>query len=316
MLQVVREVYDEDACDRTVDAMWEVCEELNPGLCRNDVSTWNALKASGKYGLSSRGPCFHSQLVRNRQSPRLARVLEVLIESEVLVSQDRYVALVTFSSKVNTLLLAAPVSVRFTIYRSTMLGGPGVATGPRNVHLDLNPWWWLESAEEVTAGVDTLQYENEQDFIKENNLVVKSMGRHVQCVLNFMDNVEADGGTIVVPKFHRYIAHWCEEHKTLKKPIPWLTMPPDTPLLSLAQRIPMKRGSVLLWDQTMFHGTSPNQSANCRAAQYLKAFPVSCVSAERLTRRSCALKRILEEKNFLDDITPSGLSVFALKGIL
>ena len=146
--------------------------------------------------------------------------------------------------------------------------------------------------------------------------MVKSMGRHVQCVLNFMDNAEDDGGTIVVPKFHRYIAHWCEENMALKKPIPWLTMPLDTPLLSLAQRIPMRCGSVLLWDQTMFHGTSPNQSANCRAAQYLKAFPVSCVSKERLARRSTALKRILEERSLLDDIMPSGLSVFALKHVM
>ena len=89
VIQVVRDVFDVDTCDRTVDAMWEVCEELNPGLCRSDIATWNALKVSGKYGLSSRGPCFHRQLVRNRQSPLLARVLRVLIESDVLVSQDR-----------------------------------------------------------------------------------------------------------------------------------------------------------------------------------------------------------------------------------
>lgn len=193
-----------------------------------------------------------------------------------------------------------------------MLGGDAVSTGPRNIHLDLNPWWWLQSAEEVLAGVETLSYANEQDFIKENNLVVKAMGRHVQCVLNFTDNLEEDGGTIVVPKFHKYIARWCADNESMRKPIPWLTMPLDTPLLSLAQRIPMKEGSVLIWDQTVFHGTAPNYSERCRTAQYLKAFPMHLVSKDRLQKRSSALRRILEDNGLLEYITVDGASVFGL----
>jgi hypothetical protein len=38
---------------------------------------------------------------------------------------------------------------------------------------------------------------------------VKNMGRHLQCVLNFEDNEEVDGGTILVPRFHKYIEQWC-----------------------------------------------------------------------------------------------------------
>lgn len=87
--KVIHNVFDDETCAKTVHGMWEVCEGLNPGLHRDDISTWNALKASGKYGLSSRGPCFHPQLVRNRQNPILIGVLELLIGSPVLVSQDR-----------------------------------------------------------------------------------------------------------------------------------------------------------------------------------------------------------------------------------
>jgi hypothetical protein len=61
----------------------------------------------------------------------------------------------------------------------------------------------------VTPNV--IQYKDSQDFIKENNLVVKSMGCHVQCILNFEDNEEADGGTILVPKFHKHIEQWCKD---------------------------------------------------------------------------------------------------------
>ena len=34
--------------------------------------------------------------------------------------------------------------------------------GKRNVHLDLNPWWWLESSHDILSGLETLQYEDPQ----------------------------------------------------------------------------------------------------------------------------------------------------------
>jgi hypothetical protein len=271
--------------------MWDVVEEANPGLSRHDVGTWNALKSSGKYGLSLRGPSFHPQLVWNRQNENLVSILRLLIGSpDILVSQDR-----------------------FTIYRSTVLGGEAVSTGPKNVHLDLNPWWWLESSDEILRGVDTLQYQNEHDFIRENNMVVRSMGTHVQSVLNFSDNLEEDGGTIIVPKFHLELEQWCADNVSLRKPIPWLTMDDSTPLLHRAHRVPMRRGSVLLWNQVMFHGTAPNRSSRCRTAQYLKAFPRSCVSEPRLIRRSQAVMMNLRKYGVpLASITKTGHQVFGL----
>lgn len=72
---------------------------------------------------------------------------------------------------------------RFTIYRATISDDPNIdaqifTTGAANLHLDLNPWWWQEDAIEIKGGLCTLTYEDEQDFIKENNMVVSSMGRY------------------------------------------------------------------------------------------------------------------------------------------
>ena len=114
--------------------------------------------------------------------------------------------------------------------------------------------WWCESFNGIIEGVDTLKYESEQDFIKENNHVVQSMGLHVQCVLNFVDNSDEDGGTIIVPKFHKLIKKWCEVHIDMKKPIPWLELKADDPMTKYGQRVPMRAGSVLMWNQTVFHG--------------------------------------------------------------
>jgi hypothetical protein len=115
---------------------------------------------------------------------------------------------------------------------------------PRNLHLDLNPWWWLESSNDIIIGANSLMYESEQDFIKENNLVVQCNGRNVQCVLNFEDNEASDGGTILVPKFHKYLNQWCNENICCRKPLPWFMLDDDDSLLNVAQRIPMRAGTI------------------------------------------------------------------------
>lgn len=46
--------------------------------------------------------------------------------------------------------------------------------------------------------------------------------RHVQCVLNFADNLEEDGGTLIVPRFHKHVRAWCAENVHLRKQVPFL----------------------------------------------------------------------------------------------
>ena len=64
-----------------------------------------------------------------------------------------------------------------------------------------------------------------QDFIRENNMIVNSMGIHLQCILNFAPNRAEDGGTIVVPGFHKRCYDWAKEHIGLRKPLPWVQFP-------------------------------------------------------------------------------------------
>lgn len=303
--------------------MWKIIEDSTPGFDRNDPSTWSTYHSTGNYGLSMRGPCFHPILVKNRYNPNLIRVLRTLVESDdMMVSHDRY-----------------------TIYRATgsdIPDGDKFRTGSKNVHLDLNPWWWCESSRELLDGLPSLTYQNEQDFIRENNLIVSSMGIHVQCVLNFEDNTADDGGTVVVPGFHKHIKEWCETVPILqpkkkqnqqnkqnkqnsnesisnpddcvaKQPLPWLNIPSTNSLLNYSQRVPMKPGSVLIWNQTVVHGTSPNNGTNrCRLAQYLKAFngPQS-ISIERMRLRSNSLKKLLIENGTdVDQLNEDARKVF------
>ena len=42
-------------------------------------------------------------------------------------------------------------------------------------------------------------------------------------MLNFANNLEEDGGTIIVPKFHKHIRQWCADNCHLRNKVPFLT---------------------------------------------------------------------------------------------
>ena len=90
----------------------------------------------------------------------------------------------------------------------------------------------------------------------------------------------------------------------------------ESELLKLAKRVPMREGSVLVWNQTLAHGTEPNDSSNCRFAQFLKAFPRSrafgAAGETRLKRRATALRALLVEAGADGTVSPTGERLFGL----
>ena len=58
---------------------------------------------------------------------------------------------------------------------------------------------------------NTLRYATETDFRAEMNLVHAELGPHHQGVLSLVDNLERDGGTVVVPRFHSCFDAWRQE---------------------------------------------------------------------------------------------------------
>ena len=144
--------------------------------------------------------------------------------------------------------------------------------------------------------------------------------------MNFLDNRDEDGGTLVVPYFHRYLPTFCSTFTSLRKNLPWLSLPSDVEehFLRYAHRVPMREGAVLIWDQRLLHGTAPNHSSNCRMAQYMKVgsrhltFPSSNTTESpdmgnaRLTRRALMLSDQLMKSQAMDAVDELGRRVFAL----
>jgi hypothetical protein len=292
---VLRDVFTPEECEGTREAMWNQVEGSYPGLKRGDASTWGLYKSTGKYGLSSRGPTFDATLVNNRQNPVLAAALACVLNTstdDVMVSHDRFtIYRATGLEEADYGVGSGGVDAALSPGAGAGAGaGAALATGQRNIHLDLNPWWWQEGARDILIGADSLTYSTPEDLVRENNLVACNMGPHVQCVLNFLDNREEDGGTLVVPGFHRVLAQWCEREAAcgMRRKAPFVTFNQRAPLelaseqalLDLSVRVSMRAGSVLVWHQTLAHGTQPNASKVCRLAQFMKAFSRSAAFEE------------------------------------
>jgi ectoine hydroxylase-related dioxygenase (phytanoyl-CoA dioxygenase family) len=87
-------------------------------------------------------------------------------------------------------------------------------------------------------------------------------GNRIQGAIALVDNLEADGGTVVVPKF---AAHFNEWRKHLgswasnrvgqrRRGLAYQFSDPRDPIHGLARRVPIRKGSLVVWNQTTVHG--------------------------------------------------------------
>jgi hypothetical protein len=108
--------------------------------------------------------------------------------------------------------------------------------------------------------------------------------RKLQGILALVDCREEDGGFHAVPGFHHFIRTWANmpENRNLclaanrDSGDPTTIQIPDTdPVRQHIQRMPIRKGSLLIWDSRLPHGNYPNDSANPRIVQYMHMAPVT-----------------------------------------
>ena len=159
----------------------------------------------------------------------------------------------------------------------------------------------------------------------------------VQGVLTLLDSrcVEAggveDGGTLLVPGFHAVFERWqqalgpveghLESHKG--EGCNWLVARPgggssykfsdSDAVHALSRRVPVREGSLLVWDQRLVHGSRPNDSSRPRMAQFVRGFRrASAHSAAAAARRRALIEREMRSAGTLELLTPLGRRVFGL----
>ncbi len=101
--------------------------------------------------------------------------------------------------------------------------------------------------------------------------------------MTLSDCPETSGGFHCIPEFtNETFFNWASDNKESYGSRPdicgrnFIEMPMDDPLRSTAVKVPMKAGSLLVWNSQLPHGNFPNTSeADFRMVQYLKMIPVS-----------------------------------------
>ncbi|XP_065197955.1 uncharacterized protein LOC135829475 [Sycon ciliatum] len=66
------------------------------------------------------------------------------------------------------------------------------------------------------------------------------------------------------------------------------------PMYKQPQRVPMRAGSLLIWDQRVAHGSRPNNSTRARYVQFVKMFQSINLRSERAKNRGQLIKNKVE----------------------
>ncbi len=150
------------------------------------------------------------------------------------------------------------------------------------LHLDMNPLTGRATTfgfEHVGEGhtessPDPLQAQNQ---LGNNGMRI----RKLQGILALVDCREEDGGFHAVPGFQHFIQTWTKQNEQLcldsnRSGDPTtVQIPEDDPIRKHIQRMPIRKGSLLVWDSRLPHGNFPNNSSGMRIVQYLHMAPVA-----------------------------------------
>jgi ectoine hydroxylase-related dioxygenase (phytanoyl-CoA dioxygenase family) len=96
----------------------------------------------------------------------------------------------------------------------------------------------------------------------------------IQGVLALSDHTDTSGGFHCVPGFGA--AHWqvwADANKEYRTDGDLIAVPHGDSMRPHLQRLPMRPGSVCLWDSRTPHGNFPNESGHWRVCQYIGFHP-------------------------------------------
>lgn len=335
---IFRDILSADECIATQSEIWDYLETRHTGVSRSDSRTYHLLPTK-RYGLASEQAVFSPQCVANRQSPRLYAALDAITPqwggsacpgSNFDSSWKESVPSPGTRQDANSIVVSQD---RWCLYPPSQ-GQASMQTNNPGAHLDICPWEYLPRTRHdiprrrysIESDINRLRYVKRRDepvtfdFRAEINCVRGEYGPHNQGVLNLVDNEENDGGTAIVPKFHKCYKAWSEalgrwEDNRVgqrRRGNAFVFANPRDPIHALMKRVHMRAGSLLLWNQMTVHGATPNASCNFRIAQFVRGFRAGEMTLERKQARAAAVRMELKQAGVLGQLTPLAEHVFGV----
>eukprot|EP01004_Peranema_trichophorum_P004530 NODE_3447_length_1349_cov_23.266721_g3009_i0.p1 GENE.NODE_3447_length_1349_cov_23.266721_g3009_i0~~NODE_3447_length_1349_cov_23.266721_g3009_i0.p1 ORF type:complete len:386 (+),score=81.51 NODE_3447_length_1349_cov_23.266721_g3009_i0:57-1160(+) len=271
---VVSNVLSQEECKSTVDEIWSWLEK-DYSVERNNPKTYNnwSWPHLTKFGILGSAPYLYPQGCRNRQNPNFYKVMTKIFDDE---------ALWTAIERIGMLRPTVGVKIKREDGSEIIDEFPHWKSISEWLHMDMNP----ATGRATTFGfVPTCETQTEKSDIE--NFHITNSHNGLSCLKTqgffaLVDCPEEVGGFHCVPGFHQVIEKWTEKYKDhcLKSNS---TMDPttvqipqeDTVTWSCVQRVPVRAGSLVIWDSRLPHGNFPNNCDKFRIVQYVRMLKAS-----------------------------------------
>jgi hypothetical protein len=262
---VVKDLLTEEECKLSEDEIWEFMGRCVEGINRYDTSTWHLHWPALKHlGILGNDVILSKQMMENRQNEKVFRAFEIIFgHGDLIVDVGRASAM---RPTRNVLIPESDIHEKDVVLDTpseregyVYVDRPHWKTKSEWIHWDMHPWngWtstfaWKSVNEDLNVGYDRLK---------------------VQGILSVIDCGPNDGGFHCIPGFQDHIRGWANANLDKMKPTfrdSSYQVPEEDPIRNDCQKCPIRKGSLLVWDSSLPHGTFPNDSENMRMIQYIK----------------------------------------------
>jgi hypothetical protein len=291
---VFRDVLTTAETTASRDEILSFAERTTPGFDAGDESTWDCWRAQ-QFGMPPPEPAawWQPQLSRNRRHPLVAAAYAQILG-------------------------CAPESLRCSHDRWALY--PRGLRTRRNVHLDINPVLYTHGASEVAARRAEYPYAAASELYGgHDNLVSAAHGPHLQGTLTLQDNEESDAGFLCVPGSHRLFDRWVGTLRPEERQGgPRYDFPEHSAYHSKAQRVPVRAGSLIVWDVRLVHGSAPDQSPHGyqetrpRFVQFVTLRTERLLGDEQAARRAALVQRLFRTHGLEEPTNPVQRAVAGL----
>ncbi|OQR85133.1 hypothetical protein THRCLA_10777 [Thraustotheca clavata] len=298
---VIDDILTAEECELSCGEVWDFLE-MNGKVKRDDPMTWGndcwPREVCRNGGFVGRFPFWkrmkkldqtrlnkQPQSWRNRENPKMYQVFaDILNDPKLWVSIDRYGVM-------------RPAKVASEVDEEQVW-----QTKKEWLHWDLSPFHYGTSA----AGFAPNDTALDKDQLK------KSYGStlRLQGLLVLRDCPVENGGFHCVPGFtdERFF-QWADANRDTYGALPeiatrnFIEVPDDDPMRKEIRQVPIKAGSLLIWNSQLPHGNFPNESHDFRMVQYIKMIP----SSDQEFTPAMQLDRFEASEWFPEEFTPSTL---------
>ena len=279
-LVVFRNVIDQETIEKSLTEVWDMLQHDHE-MKMHDPYSWQKLSTLGIVGDFI---CWKKQAMENRQNEKLVRAFELLYGksrqelwtgfSRIGVMQPTRNVPIPYHD-VNS-LPACEISHAVQVERH--VNRPDLKTKAEWLHWDLNPFCVIEEdkqPEDEKLLLQTLRTNPDYYFILENN--ANMMVERMQGILHFTEGRDQDGVFVCVPGFHQHAREYAQAMKPqlepLRKLCTFVSVPQGDKLFEQYQKVPVKAGSLIVFNSMLPHANQPNDSERFRICQYIKMVP-------------------------------------------